>query len=109
MAMCRRPTSSDVYTSCMTESASPVVDLDLRLVGYFVVVAEHRHFGRAAAALRVAQPSLSRQIRGLEPPLGARRLDPTPQGPRLTEAGEVSLPRARALLRSAAQATAQTR
>jgi DNA-binding transcriptional LysR family regulator len=93
----------------MTDSASPVVDLDLRLVGYFVVVAEHRHFGRAAAALRVAQPSLSRQIRRLEQQLGARLLDRTPQGTRLTEAGEVFLPRARALLRSAAQAAAHAR
>src|ERR1700742_2634489 len=109
MAMCRRPTSSDVYTSCMTESASPVVDLDLRLVGYFVVVAEHRHFGRAATALRVAQPSLSRQIRRLEQQLGVRLLDRTPQGTRLTEDGDVSLPRAKALLRSASQAAAQAR
>lgn len=86
-----------------------MVDLDLRLVGYFVAVAEYRHFGRAAAALRVAQPSLSRQIRRLEQQLGARLLDRTPQGTRLTEAGEVFLPRAEALLRSAAQATAQVR
>lgn len=92
----------------MTESVSPV-DLDLRLVGYFVVVAEHRHFGRAASALRIAQPSLSRQIRRLEQQLGVRLLDRTPQGTRLTEAGEVFLPRAKALLRSAAQATAQAR
>src|ERR1700739_1819006 len=109
MAMCRQLTSSDVYTSCMTESASPVVDLDLRLVGYFVVVAEHRHFGRAATALRVAQPSLSRQIRRLEQQLGVRLLDRTPQGTRLTEAGDVFLPRAKALLRSASQAAAQAR
>jgi len=93
----------------MTDSASPLVDLDLRLVGYFVVVAEHRHFGRAATALRVAQPSLSRQIRRLEQQLGVRLLDRTPQGTRLTEAGEVFLPRAKALLRSAVQATAQAR
>ena len=93
----------------MTDSTSPVVDLDLRLVGYFVVVAEHRHFGRAASALRVAQPSLSRQIRRLEHQLGVRLLDRTPQGTRLTEAGEVFLPRAKALLRSAAQAAAQAR
>src|ERR1700749_3495304 len=90
----------------MTDSTSPVLDLDLRLVGYFVVVAEHRHFGRASAALRVAQPSLSRQVRRLEQQLGARLLDRTPQGTRLTEAGEVFLPRAKALLRSAAQAAA---
>jgi len=84
----------------------PPADLELRLVRYFTVVAEHRHFGRAAADLHVAQPSLSRQIRHLEQQLGARLLDRTPQGTRLTEAGEVFLPRARALLRSAAQAAA---
>ena len=87
----------------------PQVDLDLRLVRYFTVVADHRHFGRAAAALLVAQPSLSRQIRRLETQVGARLLDRTSQGTRLTEAGEVFLPRAKALLRSAAQTAAATR
>jgi DNA-binding transcriptional LysR family regulator len=90
----------------MSESAP---DLDLRLVRYFTVVAEHRHFGRAAEALHITQPSLSRQIRGLERQLGARLLDRTPHGTRLTEAGEVFLPRAKALLRSSAQAAAATR
>ncbi len=92
----------------MTNSPPPP-DLDLRLVRYFISVAEHRHFGRAAADLRIAQPSLSRQIRTLEGQLGARLLDRTPQGTRLTEAGEVFLPRAKALLRSAAQAAAAAR
>ncbi len=89
----------------------PEADLDLRLVRYFTVVAEHRHFGRAAAALHLAQPSLSLgEIRRLEQQLGARLLDRTPQGSQAsTEAGEVFLPLARALLRSAAQATARTR
>jgi DNA-binding transcriptional LysR family regulator len=90
-------------------SAPPDADLDLRLVRYFTTVAAHRHFGRAAAELRIAQPSLSRQVRHLEQQLGARLLDRTPQGTRLTEAGEVFLPRAKALLRSAAQAAAATR
>jgi DNA-binding transcriptional LysR family regulator len=85
------------------------MDLDLRLVRYFTVVAEHRHFGRAAARLRVAQPSLSRQVRRLEQQLGARLLDRTPQGTRLTEAGATFLPLAEALLRSATEATARTR
>ena len=92
------------------EPASPSpADLDLRLVRYFTVVAEHRHFGRAAADLLIAQPSLSRQVRSLEQQLGARLLDRTPHGTQLTEAGEVFLPRAKALLRSAAQAAAATR
>src|SRR6201986_836029 len=97
------------YGDALTDPASHNVALDLRLVGYFVAVAEHRHFGRAAAALRVAQPSLSRQIRSLERQLGVRLLDRTPQGTRLTDAGEVFLPRAKALVRSAVQARAQGR
>jgi DNA-binding transcriptional LysR family regulator len=84
------------------------VDLDLRLVHCFVVVAEHGHFGRAAEALHVTQPSLSRQIHRLEQQLGARLLDRTPRGSRLTEAGEVFLPQARALLRAATEAIART-
>src|ERR1700756_2263228 len=93
----------------MSESQPPAADLDLRLVRYFIAVAGHRHFGRAADDLRVGQPSLSRQIRRLEQQLGARLLDRTPQGTRLTDAGEVFLPRAKALLRSAMQARAPAR
>src|SRR6202020_632406 len=97
------------YHQGMPDVAPLLPDLDLRLVRYFTAVAGHRHFGRAAAELRVAQPSLSRQIRQLETQLGARLFDRTRQGTQLTEAGEVFLPRARALLRSAAQAAAATR
>ena len=90
------------------EEPAPLLpaDLDLRLVRYFTVVAEHRHFGRAAAELVIAQPSLSRQVRRLEQQLGARLFDRTPQGTRLTAAGEVFLPKAKAILKSAAQAAA---
>jgi DNA-binding transcriptional LysR family regulator len=84
-------------------------DLDLRLVRYFVVVADRGHFGRAAADLRIAQPSLSRQVRRLEQRLGVQLLDRTPQGSRLTEAGEMFLARARQLLAAAAQAVRDTR
>src|SRR5438128_2496210 len=76
------------YTSGMTD-LPPAPDLELRLVRYFIAVAEQRHFGRAAEALHITQPSLSRQVRRLEEQMGARLLDRTPQGTRLTEAGEV--------------------
>jgi DNA-binding transcriptional LysR family regulator len=93
----------------MSLSALSPADLDLRVVRYFTVLAEHQHFGRAAAELRVAQPSLSRQIRQLESQVGARLLDRSRQGTRLTEAGQAFLPEAQALLRSAAAAAAAGR
>lgn len=93
----------------MPDFPSSSADLDLRLVRYFTVVAEHGNFHRAADALHLAQPSLSRQIQRLEGRMGVRLLDRTKQGSRLTEAGRVFLPQARALLHSAQQAVATTR
>jgi DNA-binding transcriptional LysR family regulator len=93
----------------MHDPPTPAQDLDLRLVRCFTVVAEHGHFGRAATALHLTPSSLSRQISRLERQLGARLLDRTPRGTRPTEAGEVFLPLATALLRSADLAAARTR
>ncbi|SFJ30969.1 DNA-binding transcriptional regulator, LysR family [Amycolatopsis sacchari] len=76
---------------------------------YFTVVAEHENFGRAATALHLAQPSLSRQIQRLEDLLGVRLLDRGPQGSSLTDAGRAFLPQARALLHTAREATLAAR
>ncbi|WP_089959325.1 LysR family transcriptional regulator [Lentzea xinjiangensis] len=84
-------------------------DLDLRLVRYFLVVAEQLNFARAAEELRVAQPSLSRQIQRLENALGVRLLERTNQGSRLTAAGAAFLPRARQLVHDAEQAVLTVR
>lgn len=48
------------------------MDMDLKLLQYAVVLAKHRHFGRAAAVLRISQPTLSRNIATLEKQLGVR-------------------------------------
>ncbi|WP_406349395.1 LysR family transcriptional regulator [Streptomyces sp. NBC_00144] len=77
------------------------MDVDLRLVRYFTVVAEYGNFGRAATRLHLAQPSLSRQIQRLEAQLGVRLFDRSPQGSSLTDAGRALLPRARILLQEA--------
>ncbi len=80
------------------------MDLDLRKVRYFVAVAEHLNFGRAAQSLNIAQPVLSRQIRALEHELKVPLFERDKRATRLTPAGEALLDDARALL-SAADAT----
>lgn len=67
-------------------------------LAYFVAVAEHRHFTRAAEQVRVAQPSLSQQIRALEHDLGAPLFHRIRGNVTLTEAGETLLPIARRIL-----------
>src|SRR5215471_16939540 len=75
--------------------------MELRLLHYFVAVAEERHFGRAAARLHMTQPPLSRAIKQLEADLGAALLHRTPQGVTLTAAGAVLLDEARTMLEQA--------
>ena len=65
---------------------------------YFVAVAEHRHFTRAAADLGVAQPSVSKQIRKLEDELGDPLFERTAGQISLTDAGTVLLPWAKRVL-----------
>ena len=74
------------------------MDVHLRELRYFVTVAEHLHFTRAAEALFVSQPALSKQIRALEQQLRVPLFDRDPQRVRLTAAGRALLPRARAVL-----------
>lgn len=72
----------------------------LRHIHYFLAVAEHRGFTRAATALHVSQPALSQQIRQLEESLGAQLFDRSGRHIQLTDAGEAWLGYAKNALRS---------
>jgi len=81
--------------------------MELRHLRYFVTVAELLNFTKAAAKLRVAQPSLSRQIRDLEEELGVPLLERNSRFVRPTEAGKAFATEARAVLQRA-EAAAET-
>jgi DNA-binding transcriptional LysR family regulator len=81
--------------------------MDLRLLRYFVAVAEERHFGRAAARLHMSQPPLSRAIKQLEADLGTVLLRRSATGVTLTGAGALLYDEARTLLEQADQARAR--
>src|SRR6266567_420089 len=61
--------------------------MEIHQLRYFVAVADEGSFSRAAAKVRVAQPSLSQQIRKLEAEVGQPLFDRLPRSVVLTEAG----------------------
>lgn len=77
--------------------------LSLRDLEYLVAVADHGHFGRAADACRVSQPSLSAGVRKLEEAVGVRVFERTSRRVMPTQAGEEVLRRARTVLAAAAR------
>jgi LysR family hydrogen peroxide-inducible transcriptional activator len=72
--------------------------MNLRDLQYLVALADHRHFGRAAAACFVSQPTLSTQVRKLEEELGVALVERAPRKVMLTPAGRDMAERARRVL-----------
>ena len=78
--------------------------LELRLLRYFVAVAEELHFARAAERLGVEQSPVSRAMRNLEATLGVQLFDRSAHQTRLTWAGQVFLGECRRVLATVEQA-----
>ncbi len=73
--------------------------MEIHTLTYFKKVAELQHITRAAEELRVAQPSLSRTIAGLEAELGVRLFQRSGKSIRLNRSGEIVLLHTNRILR----------
>jgi len=72
--------------------------IDLRLLRYFIAVAEEGHLTKAALRIGIQQPPLSQQIRALEKELGVTLFNRLPRGMELTASGHALLVDAQAIL-----------
>ena len=88
-------------------------DVELRLLRYFVAVAEGGSFTAAATAVHISQPALSQAVRRLEREIGTHLIDRGTSGSRrgvaLTDAGKALLPAARDVLARAERAVMAAR
>jgi len=83
--------------------------MNLQDLRYLAAVAEHRHFGRAAQACNVSQPTLSSQIRKLEEELGVMLLERTNKRVEMTPVGSQILLHAQRALAETGQMKAVAR
>lgn len=74
------------------------MDFEIRLLRCALTLAEHRNFARAARALHLSQPSLSRSIQGLEQQAGVQIFERSSRRVEVTDAGEIFLQYAREVM-----------
>ncbi|MER2517767.1 MAG: LysR substrate-binding domain-containing protein [Candidatus Accumulibacter phosphatis] len=85
------------------------VTMELRQLRYFVAIAKHGSFSKAAEQVFVAQSALSHQLAQLEAELGTRLLHRSRRGVELSESGRIFLAHAMAILRQVDDAIASVR
>lgn len=85
------------------------MDLDLKLLGSFVVLAQEEHVGRAAALLYISQPALSKQLRKLEDYFGVPLVRKVGRRIELTHAGRLLAQEASEVLHRAEMAERRVR
>lgn len=71
---------------------------ELRQLRHVIALADHGNFARAAEALRMSQPALSRSVQSVERELGARLFQRTPSGAEPTDVGHLFVLRARQIV-----------
>lgn len=81
--------------------------MDMRQVRHLIAVLEHGNVLRAANAIHISQPALSKSIQNLEAELGVRLLERSPRGVSPTIYGTSLLKHARLLLNQGEQAVAE--
>jgi LysR family hydrogen peroxide-inducible transcriptional activator len=86
-----------------------IASLTLRDLQYVVSVADHQHFGKAAASCNVSQPALSAQIRKIEDLLGVQLFERTNRRVATTPTGHMVAAQARVVLEEAAKIAQLTR
>jgi LysR family hydrogen peroxide-inducible transcriptional activator len=79
--------------------------LTLRDLEYLVSVADHEHFGKAAAACHVSQPALSAQIRKVEDVVGVQLFERSNRSVAITPQGRAVVEQARVVLEEARKIT----
>jgi len=100
---------ADTNSLAWFKSGQINLPMELRHIRYFVVLAKELNFRRAAEVLRVAHPSLSKQIKDLERELEVNLFDRTTKKVQLTKAGRVFLKHAKTVLAKTDQAVLAAR